>query len=85
MVPATAAYVVTVSGLNMKRRGARWVLTSNKVTVPIPPDFEQHVRWIIARKQFSSGELGRAFPATAAAGLEILLTDLSAMKVIQLI
>ena len=85
VVPATAAYLVAGSGLKMKRSGAGWVLTSNKVTVPIPPDFEEHVRWIIARKQFSSVELGLAFPATTAPGIEVLLTDLSAMKVIQLI
>ena len=84
VVPAAAAYVVAVDDLNMKRSGAGWVLTSKKGTVPIPSDFEQHVRWVIARKKFSSVEFGVAFPDTTSAGRESLLTDLSAMKVIQL-
>ena len=85
ITPAVPAYRVAAGDLIMKQKGAGWVLTSKKGAVPIPAEFEQHVRWVIARKHFSSEELGMAFPGTTAAGRETLLADLSAMKVIQLI
>ncbi len=82
--PAVSAYRVAAGDLNMEQKGTGWVLTSKKGAVAIPADFEQQVRWVIERKHFSSEEFGLAFPGTTTAGRESLLTDLSAMKVIQL-
>ena len=81
--PAASAYRVAAGKLGMEQRGADWVLTSTKGAAPIPPDFEHQIRWVIARKGFSSEEFGRAFPGTTAQSRETLLADLSAMKVIQ--
>ena len=83
IMPAVSAYRVAADDLNMRQKGTGWVLTSKKGTVSIPADFEQQVRWVIARKHFSSEDFGVAFPGTTSAGRESLLTDLSAMKVIQ--
>lgn len=85
ILPAVPTYRVAAGDLAMKQKGAGWVLTSRKGAVPIPSEFEQHVRWVIAQENFSSEEFSMAFPGTTAASRETLLTDLSAMKVIQLI
>ena len=84
-MPVVSTYRVAASDLNIEQKGTGWVVTSKKGAVAIPADFEQHVRWVIARKQFSREEFSVAFPGMTAAGRETLLTDLSAMKVIQLI
>jgi bifunctional lysine-specific demethylase and histidyl-hydroxylase MINA len=85
IVPISAAYRVASGSLNMEQKGTGWVLTSKKGEVAIPAEYEEQIRWVIARKRFLSEEFGVAFPDTTSAGRESLLTDLSAMKVIQLI
>ncbi len=62
-----------------------WALMNGKRGVPIPEGFDRTVAWIVARPEFDTAELDRAFPGLDLSKRQDLLAKLAAMKVIEVV
>lgn len=80
---STDVNYTTSKGLSIEEGNGSWVLTGQTGNVPIPPDLEQYVRWIISQGNFSTNGLFNAFPNLSSTSCQALLRDLVTMKVIR--
>jgi len=79
---ADERFGVIVSSLEVVKTEGTFVLQSAKGSVPIPDELADPISWVIARGNFSAGELAAAFPRLADDVSEKLISSLAAMKAI---
>lgn len=75
-------YRVRAKGLRLVAQGGRFGLVKegSRAATEVPADAAPIVNWVLERPGFSRAELAGAFPERAAAQLDQLLRDLSAMR-----
>ncbi len=73
---------VVVRSLEVVNTGGGFSLQSAKGTAPIPNELAEPISWIIARQNFSLGELSAEFPALSEDVHQKLISRLAAMKAI---
>lgn len=72
------------AGLVVVQENGTWMLGDGRRRVPVPKGLETEVRWVAGRDGFAEHEFEAAFPFLAPAKRRGLLTDLAAMKVIEI-
>jgi bifunctional lysine-specific demethylase and histidyl-hydroxylase MINA len=80
-------YRVRAAGVRMVQQGGRFGLVreGSRAATEVPADVSAMVGWVLERKQFSRGELARAFPERNAGQLDQLIRDLGAMRLTEVI
>jgi ribosomal protein L16 Arg81 hydroxylase len=75
-------YRVRAAGIRLVQQGGRFGLVreGTRAATEVPADVSALVGWVLERKQFSRGELARAFPERNAGQLDQLMRDLGAMR-----
>ena len=75
-------YRVRAAGIRLVQQGGRvgLVREGTRAATEVPADVSALVGWVLERKQFSRGELARAFPERNAGQLDQLMRDLGAMR-----
>jgi ribosomal protein L16 Arg81 hydroxylase len=73
------------ANLKVTRGPAGWQLGDDRRAVPIPPGAEGPVTWVVGRESFTESELAEAHPSLNEKARRQLLTDLSNMKVVEVV
>jgi hypothetical protein len=82
---AEERYRLKTRDLKLVQSGGRigLVRASTREGVPVPPELEELVAWVLARDGFATAELARAFPDRPGAAIDRFLAQMERMRVIE--
>jgi ribosomal protein L16 Arg81 hydroxylase len=82
---AADRYLVRAKGIRLVQQGGRFGLLTegSRAATEVPAEVSDMVGWVMKRAEFSTTELGSAFPDRTLAEREQLLRDLGTMRLIE--